>query len=174
MKLSTKSFFILAVTALVFIGLNSTFAERKYTGVKMCSACHKGEKNKNVYEKWVSTLHSKSFETLKSAKSLEIAKKKGIANPSEAAECLSCHATNGGKGAGVKKEEGVTCEACHGAGSEYSPKSVMTNRDMAVQKGLIMGTKDADLCKKCHNSKSPTYKAFSFNKDWEKIKHPVK
>jgi len=174
MKLSVKSFFTLAVAALILIGFSTTSAQRKYTGVKMCAACHKGEKNKNVYEKWVSSAHSKAFETLKTPKAMEIAKKKGIAKPTEDAGCLSCHATNGGTGTGVKKEEGVTCEACHGAGSEYMPKNVMQNRELAVKKGLIMGTNDANLCKKCHNPKSPTYKPFTFAKDWEKIKHPTK
>jgi Class III cytochrome C family. len=173
MKFTSRILAACLLTAFILSGLNATFADRKFTGIKMCSACHKGEKNKNVYEKWQSSAHSKAFETLKSEKSLQIAKKKGIANPSESAECLACHATNGGTGAGIKKEEGVTCEACHGAGSEYMAKAVMQNREMAVKKGLIIA-KDAEHCKKCHNSKSPTFKSFVFAKEWDKIKHPVK
>lgn len=161
--------------ALVFIsGGGEALGQRKYVGAKMCGACHKGEKNKNVYEKWTGSEHSKAFETLKSPKALEIAKKKGIAKPSEDEACLMCHVTNGGSGAGIRKEDGVTCEACHGAGSEYMAKSVMQNRELALKKGLILGVKDASLCKKCHNSKSPTFKSFAYAKEWEKIKHPSK
>jgi hypothetical protein len=54
------------------------------------------------------------------------------------------------------------------------PKNVMQNRELAIKKGLIMGTNDANLCKKCHNPKSPTYIPFTYAKDWDKIKHPVK
>ena len=173
MRFSSKLFVAFIALAFIFCCSSSAFAERKFTSVKMCGACHKGEKNHNVFEKWQSTLHSKAYETLKSAKAIEIGKKKGIAKPEEDAGCLSCHATNGGTGAGVKKEEGVTCEACHGAGSEYMSKPVMQNRALALTKGMIIA-KDADHCKKCHNSKSPTYKAFAFAKEWEKIKHPTK
>ena len=174
MRFSIKSFSIFMVALFLVLGCSSTNAQRKYVGAKMCGACHKGEKNKNVFEKWTASAHSKAFETLKTPKAMEVAKKKGIAKPTEDPGCLSCHATNGGNGAGVKKEEGVTCEACHGAGSEYMAKNVMQNRELALKKGMILGSKDADLCKKCHNQKSPTYKPFAYAKDWEKIKHPSK
>ena len=57
----------------------------------------------------------------------EIAKKMGVSDePQLAAACLKCHVTGGGPGAAVAKSydlmEGVGCESCHGAGSEYLPR----------------------------------------------------
>ncbi|MGE5682188.1 MAG: cytochrome c family protein [Bacillota bacterium] len=166
-------FIAISVLSVTFLSQNA-YSQAKYTGVKMCAACHKGAKGNNVFEKWQASDHAKAFETLKNDKSKEIAKKMGIADPTTSDKCLVCHVTNGGNGAGIKKEEGVTCESCHGAGSEYKANDVMKNHDLAVKKGLIMGTNDANLCKRCHNPKSPTYKPFDFAKKWAMIKHPKK
>ena len=149
----TISLFLCALLITVFAVNQNSFAQAKYTGEKLCSACHKGEKGKNVQEKWVASAHSKAFETLKSPQAKEIAAKLKIADASTSDKCLVCHVTNGGNGAGIKKEEGVTCEQCHGAGSEYKANDVMKNRDAAVKKGLILGHNDKELCTKCHNSK---------------------
>ncbi|MDP4190160.1 MAG: cytochrome c family protein [Bacteroidota bacterium] len=169
MKKSSLMLCVFVLSAFVFS--QSLYSQAKYTGVKTCSACHRGEKGKNVFEKWQSSAHSKAFETLKSDKSKEIAKKMGISDPASSDKCLTCHVTNGGNGAGIKKEEGVTCESCHGAGSEYKAMNVMKDHDLAVKKGLIQGKNNPDLCKKCHNPKSPTYKPFDFAKKMAMIKH---
>lgn len=145
----------------------TSFAQAKYVGVKPGCACH--TKN-GVLAKWQSSDHSKAFETLKSDKAKEVGKKLGVADPSTSEKCLSCHVTNGGKGV-TKKEEGVTCEACHGPGSDYKDMKVMKNHDEAVKKGLIMGKGDEKLCKTCHNPKSPTYKPFDYAKKFAAIKH---
>lgn len=171
MKAVNKVLFYSLVLSVLTAG--SIFSQAKYIGAKMCGACHKGEKGKNVYEKWTSSDHAKAFETLKGEKAKQIAAKMGISDASTSDKCLSCHVTHGGNGAGIKKEEGVTCEACHGAGSEYKSKAVMENRTEAVKKGLILGKNDAELCKKCHNPKSPTYKPFDYNKKWNAVKHPI-
>ncbi|MCX6152406.1 MAG: cytochrome c family protein [Ignavibacteriales bacterium] len=165
-----KTVLLISISVLSFLFLFiNTNAQAKFVGVKMCGACHKGEKNKNVFEKWSASDHSKAFETLKNNKSKEIAKKMGISDPSASDKCLSCHVTNL-----TKKEEGISCESCHGAGSDYKAKTVMEKRELAKQKGLILGKGDADLCKKCHNQKSPTYKPFDYKIKWEIVKHPTK
>ncbi len=173
MKKLLGSYFVFAMAFFAAVSFSAVSAQ-SYTGMKVCGACHKGEKNHKVLEKWQSTKHATAFETLKSEESKKIAKKMGIDDPTTADACLKCHVTNGGKGKGVKMEDGVSCEACHGPGSDYKSKAVMEDRATAVKKGLILGSNDASLCKKCHNPESPTYKKFDYAADWGKIKHSTK
>lgn len=156
----------------------SGLAENKYTGVKMCGACHKAEKNGAAFVAWEKSPHAKAFEVLKSKEADEIAKKKGLKKPaSESPECLKCHVTGGGTAtnveAGFKKEEGVTCEACHGAASGYKMiHNKPENKEKAVTAGLMVGSKtDAKFCEKCHNAESPTFKGFKIEEAWAKIAH---
>ena len=72
--------------------------------------------------------------------------------------------------AGIKMDEGVSCESCHGPGSMYKGASVMKNREMAMKKGLILPTEE--VCKTCHNEESPTYKPFNYEEKAAMIAHP--
>ncbi|MGE5457814.1 MAG: multiheme c-type cytochrome [Methanococcaceae archaeon] len=165
---SSLRFFMVLIMAVAFMSTAAN-AEAKFIGVKMCGACHKGDKNKNVYEKWEKSGHAKAFKTLQTDQAKKIATKMGIADASASDKCLVCHVTNS-----AKKDEGVSCESCHGAGSDYKSKDVMSNREMAVKKGLVLGHNDSKLCEKCHNPKSPTYKKFEYAKAWASVKHPIK
>jgi hypothetical protein len=174
--ISIRSSIALAV-ALAF-GSTLALAQAKYTGVKMCGACHKQEKTGATYTKWEKSAHAGAYKTLLTEKSNAIAKEKGLKKPAaESPECLECHVTGGGAAANVEKtfakEEGVTCEACHGAASGYKMlHSKPENKAKAVEAGLIAGSKeDEAACKKCHNEKSPTYKPFVMKDAWAKIEH---
>jgi hypothetical protein len=161
-------------TALV---ASAGFGEGKYKGVKMCGACHKTDKGGMVFQVWEKSAHAKAFETLKSPAAAEFAKKKGLTKPAaESPECLKCHVTGGGAAAGATKEEGVTCEACHGAASDWIMlHNKKENHDKAVAAGLVVAAKtDAKPCQKCHNSESPTYKGFKMEEMWGKIAHGLK
>ena len=72
-------------------------------------------------------------------------------------------------------EEGVSCEACHGPGSAYKTNAVMKALYAGTQKGADVGLVDPkkELCVKCHNPESPTYKPFKFEEAVKKIAHPV-
>jgi hypothetical protein len=160
----------------VFFTLSGV-AENKYVGAKFCGACHKSGKGGNAYAVWEKSGHAKAFETLKTAAADEIAKKKGLKTAAaESPECLKCHVTGGGSAknveAGFKKEEGVTCEACHGAASGY--KMLHNKGDIAKAKeaGLMLD-KSPKLCEKCHNAESPTHKDFKFDEMWAKIEHKL-
>ncbi|MEI7811720.1 MAG: multiheme c-type cytochrome [Ignavibacteria bacterium] len=170
----TIGLFVCTLLITVFVTNQNLFAQAKYTGEKLCSACHKGDKGKNVHEKWLASAHAKAFATLKTPAAKEVAAKLKIADASTSEKCLACHVTNGGNGAGIKKEEGVTCEQCHGAGSDYKSMDVMKNRDAAIKKGLIIGHNNKELCIKCHNTKSPTHKPFDYAREWALIKHTIK
>jgi hypothetical protein len=156
----------------------SGLAQNKYVGVKLCGSCHKSEKTGAVYTVWEKSKHAKAFETLKSKEAEEVAKKKGLTKPAaESPECLKCHVTGGGAATNVeasfKKEEGVTCEACHGAASGFKMiHNKPENLEKAKAAGLMPGDKkDAKFCEKCHNAESPTFKGFKIDEMWAKIAH---
>ncbi len=130
-------------------------AAPKYTGVKMCKACHK-----KAYATWKDTKHAKAFAALKG----EDAKKP---------ECVGCHTTGyPGSGAVSKKQQNVQCEACHGAGGKYRKvmmKKKSYTREKAVAAGLVIP--DEAVCKQCHNEKSPNFKGFDFKERLAAVKH---
>lgn len=174
--ISTRTITALAVA--LALACSMSFAQAKYTGVKMCGACHKQEKTGQTYTKWEKSAHAGAYKTLLTEKANTIAKEKGLkTTAAEAPECLECHVTGGGTAKNVDKtfakEEGVTCEACHGPASGYRTlHSKPENKEKAVAAGLNEGKKeDATLCKKCHNEKSPTFKGFDMKEYWAKIEH---
>jgi len=153
-----------------------------YIGVKKCGMCHKKEDIGKQLKIWEDSKHSKAFEALKTAEADKIAKEKKIATKAaETPECLECHVTGSNLDAKMLEksfniENGVQCETCHGAGSEYKAKKVMEDHAKAVANGLTEFKDDAAikaLCVTCHNGKSPTFKGFDFEKYWSKIKHLV-
>jgi hypothetical protein len=153
---------------------------REFIGVDKCKMCHKKPEQGEQYTKWLEGPHSKAYETLASDKAKEIAKEKKIANPQEAAECLECHVTAYGADAKLlgkkyKKEDGVGCESCHGAGGDYykmkTMKGLKAGEIEAASVGLVKP--DEKACLTCHNEKSPTHKEFAFKERVKEIAHPV-
>lgn len=163
----------------LFLLPSTLFAQNKFVGVDGCAMCHKTEKQGKQLEIWKNSLHSKAFETLKSEKADAIAKEKGFDKPAvEVEDCLQCHAVGYNVAADLKDkkftvEDGVQCESCHGAGSEYKSMKVMKNKEEAVKNGLLVYDDVSKLCATCHNDKSPTFTSFDFEASWEKIKHDV-
>ncbi|HPF35687.1 MAG TPA: cytochrome c family protein [Candidatus Krumholzibacteria bacterium] len=151
-------------------------ADASIIGVPKCTMCHKA-KTGDQAAIWEGSKHAHAFETLKSEASIAIAKEKGLGNPWEEAACLKCHTTQHFLGAPVDEagkyalEEGVGCEACHGAGSEYKSKKVMEDREAALAAGMKLDGESN--CVKCHNEESPTFKGFDFATRWAEVKHPI-
>ncbi len=168
---------VLCISALTFAFSSLAGAaeyKHKFTGASKCKVCHSAEKKGNQFGVWSASKHAKAFETLGTPQAKEVAKKAGVADPQTDKGCLSCHvagfdAPEAMKGPKWAKEEGVTCESCHGPGEDYSPMKVMRDKAAAVAAGLVIP--DEKTCKTCHNEKSPTYKPFSFAKEWPKVKH---
>lgn len=169
-------FWLVVVSVLCAAGYIFAAGPHKYVGVKKCAMCHKSEAKGNQYGQWLSSAHAKAYEKLASPEALELAKKRGIeGNPQEAPQCVKCHVTGysedaGLFGEGFVKTDGVQCETCHGAGSDYLSLSVMKDHAKAVQGGLIIPTKE--LCIKCHNPESPNYKEFDYDKYHSMVAHP--
>lgn len=170
---------IWGVTAVLMLGSGSLILAEgghKYIGVKKCSICHKSEAKGNQYGQWVATAHANAYKTLSTAQAKETAAKAGVTgNPEQAPQCLKCHVTAFDADIslleeGFAKEDGVQCEACHGAGGDYKGLSVMKDKNQAIAAGLVMPTKE--VCVKCHNSESPNYQEFNFDEYYKKIAHP--
>jgi hypothetical protein len=148
-------------------------------GAPKCRGCHKA-KTGDQWKIWTESAHARAFETLASEQSRSIAKEKGLGDPQTENACLRCHATRASLGAGAvinekakyADSEGVGCESCHGPGSDYKAKKVMTDPEAARTAGLVM-IETADGCTQCHNEESPTFKGFDFGQRWTEIAHPV-
>ncbi|MGD2089742.1 MAG: cytochrome c family protein [Candidatus Aminicenantes bacterium] len=157
-----KRFFLIAVGLMVVVSMVYA-GDFTYVGAKKCKMCHKGAKKGEVWEKWEKGPHAKAFETLK-AKGEE-------KNP----KCVECHVTGFNAGgykigdANAAKFEGVGCESCHGPGSAYKKMSIMKDKKKSMENGLIEPTEE--VCKKCHNEKSPTFKGFNYSEWAKKIDH---
>lgn len=114
---------------------DSTLIAPTFKGVQSCKICHKADK---IYPTWEETAHAGAFNSLPEDQRTN-------------ETCLECHAT----GVNEKGEvlEGVQCEACHGPGSAYSPKSVMEDRAKAIAAGLVIP--DQHTCVRCHTDELP-------------------
>ncbi|MGA9120730.1 MAG: multiheme c-type cytochrome [Bacteroidota bacterium] len=167
----------LALCLVSLLVSGSASADNKYVGVKKCAMCHRAANTGAAYLVWEKTPHAKAFEILKSKAADEIAKKKGLkTSAADSPECLKCHVTGGGAAAGAVKEEGVTCEACHGAAEKYlmiHNKKDDASKAKAKEAGFVMDAKGGKACEVCHNSQSPTFKGFKFAEAWAKIEHKM-
>ncbi len=155
-------------------------AAHQYVGVKKCKTCHNSEKGGAQFLKWSESKHAKAFEVLASPKAKEIATKEGIADAQKSDKCLACHVTGHGEAAGkfaatFVAADGVQCESCHGAGSDYMKMKTMQGlRDGTIKGedvGLMMPTKET--CAKCHNEKATSGKPVSWPADSTKIAHAI-
>ncbi len=153
-------------------------SEPKYVGVTTCvGACHKTEAQGSQLSIWQNSKHSQAFKDLQTPVADSIATSKGFKTAAaETPECLKCHVL--GKDMSPSefedtfdKTQGVQCETCHGPGSEYKKLSVMKDKSKAMEMGLVVHTEKEAFCTHCHNSESPTFKGFSYDSYWEKIKH---
>lgn len=158
---------ILAMSIFLF-GQNFT-----YVGASKCQICHKTEKQGMQYPLWQKSKHSTSAEALNKPEASEIAQQACVDNPAASPKCLTCHAPLFEKAAELKTE-GVTCEVCHGPGSEYKKLSVMKDKALAVQNGLITYDSQDAIKKQCLTCHEKAHgKSFYFAAAWEKIKHAV-
>lgn len=181
-----KKYFVMLIMIVVAFWLVSgsllnAAGDFKYIGVAKCKMCHKTVKSGDQYTKWSNERHSKAYATLATPESKEVAKKAGVTeDPQKAEKCLKCHVTAyaapaTAKEASLTLEEGVSCEACHGPGSAYKTNAVMKALYAGTQKGADVGLVEPtkEVCVKCHNPESPTYKPFNYEEAVKKISHPV-
>jgi hypothetical protein len=168
-----KKTFLLAFLAM-FAGSAVMAQNFKYIGAPKCKMCHNKPDKGEQYNKWLEGPHANAMKTLATDKAKEVASAKGISDPTTDAACVKCHSTMGAIEAslagGIKMEEGVSCESCHGPGSRYKGAAIMKDQELAMENGLILPTEA--VCKTCHNEESPTYKGFNYAEYSAKIAHP--
>jgi Cytochrome c554 and c-prime len=133
-----------------------------YVGAEKCAAtCHNNEEMGFQLNLWKKSQHAQAFTALSSEKAFRYSRKTHLTgNPQDSPVCLKCHTTGGGLepdsfGATYRKEDGVTCEACHKG--EY------------ISKAFLPEEKD---CLKCHNNCVHKTGEFDFRGKCSKIAHP--
>jgi hypothetical protein len=116
-----------------------------YTGAKRCASCHFEQ-----YMSWNKTAHAKAFALL-------------TAKYEQDEKCLKCHTTGYGEPSGFKDKTstaalaGVTCESCHGPGSEHETISqkfakvkTLTPEQEEQVRGSIWLMLPKNVCVECH------------------------
>lgn len=151
---------ILLMGIALFIGSAAIAQDFKYIGATKCKTCHNKPDKGEQYNKWAAGPHANAMKSLKGDEAKD-------------PKCLSCHSTaaaiDSKLNAGIKVEEGVSCESCHGPGSVYKNAAIMKKRELSMEKGLILP--EEKVCKQCHNEKSPTFKGFNYKEYVAKISH---
>ena len=142
-------------------------------GALACGKCHETAEKGAQYSVWRTSPHARAWAVLASAQGRKAAHDQGIeGDPSEAPQCLSCHAPGAEMAAAetYSVDEGVGCEACHGPGSDYAPETIMRDKPAAMAAGLRMPTLEG--CAHCHKPKDG--KPFDAQAGWARIAHPAK
>jgi cytochrome c554/c'-like protein len=110
----TKKNLILVCLSVFLVTSVSAQKTFKYIGATKCKMCHNKPTKGEQYNKWNENVHAHALESLSSQKSLDVAKKLGIADPTTDAKCLKCHSTYHMADAklhgGIKDSEGVSCD----------------------------------------------------------------
>ena len=167
-------FLIIPIFALFLIGMTPIAKDPEYIGANKCKMCHQKPDKGAQFKVWSEGPHAYAMESLKTDLAKEVGKKVNVFDPVTSPACLSCHSTYGHidpeLAKGLKLGEAVSCESCHGPGSMYKSASVMRDRDLAIEMGMIIPTEET--CRGCHNPKSPTFKEFNYEEALKKIAHP--
>jgi hypothetical protein len=118
-----------------------------YVGSKKCLKCHTGLTAPHV-ERW-QRIKFKSFEHVKTAPDYI------AGNEEYRKSCLKCHTTGYDEATGKYSEEGVTCEACHGAGEIFS-YFMDVGKAQEGQKIAKIGTYGTpyNVCGPCHHTRN--------------------
>jgi hypothetical protein len=148
----------------VLLAVGPAYADGKkphqYAGATKCRSCHEKDGIGNQYGKWLESKHARAFDTLASDKAKEWGKDRGVESPQTSDKCVKCHVAGYGApkaelGMKYGQKEGVTCEACHGPGSDYRKKKIMMDQKEAVKHGLVLQSEK--VCTTCHNDESPAW-----------------
>lgn len=155
---------------------NTIKGQPKNIGVRICATCHKGPAMGYQFSKWRMSAHATAYAVLGTSDAYEIAKSDGLKeDPQTSKACLKCHTTayyelSGGSMDIISVYEGVGCEACHGAGSNYYPEAIMRDGRAAKTAGLKEVTRQT--CLGCHENAHK--KPFVFDEAIKKIAHPTR
>ena len=145
-----------------------------YVGSAVCRDCHSEGERGGPWVRWLSSRHSHAYWRLASDWALYLGRLRphysDLVAPIEDERCLLCHVTGSQDQDGLfadtfRPEEGVSCEACHGPGSEYVDPAVMADRAAFLSHGGVIP--DEVTCQSCHRDDE----RFDFATWWPKIEH---
>ena len=143
-------------------------SDARFLGVETCgsSQCHGSSEpwrnaTVSMKERFIWQAHDKhaqAFASLSSEAGRAIAAKLGLADASQAPQCLSCHSTFvplAQRGPKFSLDDGVGCESCHGPGSQFLATHVQPTAQHAgnIAAGLYPTNQPAPraaLCMSCH------------------------
>src|SRR4030042_5178583 len=138
---------ILALPGLLILLAGNLCAQKSadliYLGEKVCRECHHSKGNRDQFNTWRLSRHSKSYAALFKPEAKKIAELSGIKiKPYESPICLGCHTTAyftqwWQRDNDFHFEDGVQGELGHGPGSSYLDVHVKGDRDKAVEAGLL-------------------------------------
>ncbi len=160
---------LLAVALIAATGPASAEPPADHLGVASCASgvCHGSAKPlqatavlQNEYVTWSHfDPHSQAYRSLRSTASADIAKRLGIGSPELEPMCLACHSENvkpAARGPRFQLDDGVGCEACHGAARDWiashDDRPVNTRAD-SIARGLAAlerADSRAATCADCH------------------------
>jgi hypothetical protein len=180
--------FILASILFLKAALEPEEVPVQITGSVKCGTCHGLKNIGNQQKVWEDSRHSKAFNSLLSDKAKQYTAGKGLEIAEQNKLCLRCHTTKHFLGVDdvdpqYKLNEGVGCEACHGAGLKYSSADIMKEEDLFLNNGGSKG--NAETCIKCHSPLANKNfglredicpfqeKDFDYHLYLKKIKHPI-
>ncbi len=179
------------VRAAVHSSITAT-ATNQYVGADKCKSCHESAAAGDQYHKWTKEKHRNAFTTLTTPDAVALGTKHGVAEPSKSQQCLACHVTGSGEAAdhfakGFDPKLGVQCESCHGPGQKHV-KARLAATDSGggdafgfedasakgptqIPEGEIIKAPGEKRCLECHNSESPSFKAFNYAERHKEIAH---
>jgi hypothetical protein len=145
-----------------------------YVGSQACKECHLGPEHGNEYMQWITSRHGAAYWRLATDWAGLLASFRpayqDVTEPVTENRCLLCHTTTAQDpdallARSYRVAEGVGCETCHGPGSLYMDKDVMSDRKKFLAAGGVIP--DNGTCRKCHRNAQ----RFDFETWWPKINH---
>lgn len=139
--------------------------KHEYVGSQKCKLCHNRPDEGKQYSVWKLADHAGAYRVLLKEEAKEVAKAQGLTTPPhESPECLKCHTTGYDTKVKkhplkVKKEEGVSCESCHGPASAHLEDGKAIRMKKATNINVLdnLVKPDEKNCVQCHNEANPTW-----------------
>lgn len=169
LALAGLALFLSAIAAPAPVAAANDLAEGTHLGVASCggSTCHGRQEadgevvRQDELMRWQEEstpggAHSRAFRVLREPRSIAIAKRLGIKDAASSDQCLGCHSTPAAKkGPRFLAQDGVGCEACHGASSGWLSAHYAVDASHAKNVSLGLTPLDnpkarASVCLDCH------------------------